>query len=834
MSRPADRLQEVQSPIAEPERTGLVVPLSDRDDATTDTERAGGAEQAQPLPILADELSAISLRQRPRRSFMTAVAVATLFAALYLPNAGAFGLWDPWETHYGEVTRNMIESVDWVAPWWGYKEKIGTEAREGSAFFSKPVFIFWSEAVFVRLVGFGEWAMRLPVALLGLLAALVVFLTFSRLYDRRIGFLAALIMGTSPQFYFLARQSQTDMPFVSTMTMAICFFALAVFARREEVSNRRFLLRLASVVTFLLMATVPQYGVLVTDLKAPSDYAEIPGLRRAWLVFQNNGVYHAVVYSVLLAIVLVTVAVPLIREWRATGTLSDETKDRWTRRFYLWTFYALAAFATLAKGLLGFMLPGAIIFFFMLLSGRWRALKRVELVRGLLIFVAVGFPWYVAMFAKFGMPYYTRFFIHDHFNRIGAGVHQIDTGTFEHFIKWLGFGMYPWVAFVPFVFAGFSRFLIKDKSPENLLKLFVFLWFFTAFMLFTLSSTKFHHYIFPALPPLAILLGLYLTDFMKERSVAARLVVIIAIGLFAAVSWDLRGDTQHLRNLFTYKYDRPLPDYLPIDADAPVAKGASVTWADSVFYEHTNPLILNLLNTKVLRYETFILIIGGVGVLCLLLFLFRRSRRIGLWGMGGVAIVMVLYVLNYYMPMLSPHWSQKYLFEAYYDDCHLVEQREPIQEAYTPILTKAGLGAIPEYLGAEPKRVCEEDIISWLITWRGETYYSNNEIKPVNKEASQFEPYLRDYNRGRTFYVLMERGKDAAWASKLNGTYLKKLKANPDFREIRRFDVKKIHDENDYFILLKATPIRTDEAEAPARTSTVDEPRSSDGSVVPD
>ena len=29
------------------------------------------------------------------------------YATLYLPGAGSYGLWDPWETHYGEVAREM-------------------------------------------------------------------------------------------------------------------------------------------------------------------------------------------------------------------------------------------------------------------------------------------------------------------------------------------------------------------------------------------------------------------------------------------------------------------------------------------------------------------------------------------------------------------------------------------------------------------------------------------------------------------------------------------------------------------------------------------------------
>ncbi len=46
--------------------------------------------------------------ERPRREWAVRLGVFLLLAMLFLPNVGAFGLWDPWETHYGEVTLNMV------------------------------------------------------------------------------------------------------------------------------------------------------------------------------------------------------------------------------------------------------------------------------------------------------------------------------------------------------------------------------------------------------------------------------------------------------------------------------------------------------------------------------------------------------------------------------------------------------------------------------------------------------------------------------------------------------------------------------------------------------
>ena len=36
------------------------------------------------------------------------LSVLAFLALLYVPLAGNYGLWDPWETHYGEVARQMV------------------------------------------------------------------------------------------------------------------------------------------------------------------------------------------------------------------------------------------------------------------------------------------------------------------------------------------------------------------------------------------------------------------------------------------------------------------------------------------------------------------------------------------------------------------------------------------------------------------------------------------------------------------------------------------------------------------------------------------------------
>ena len=745
-------------------------------------------------------------RMRPLHEARVRLAVLVTACLLFLPNLGAFGLWDPWETHYGAVTTEMLDTWDWVSPWWGWRGKLGGEAaNEAGGFYSKPILIFWTEAIAARVVGRGEWAVRLPCALLAILAVYVTYLSISRVWTRRTGLLAAAVLATSPFFFMVSRQAQTDMPFVATLTVAMGLFLLATLAPALPIDDRTFRRRTWLTVGALALMALPQYGLMLTDFPAPHA-AAVGGFPSGLL---HQGWPWALGYTLLFGAILWHARRSYTREVRAAGGLTDDLKDRWNRRYLLWLFYATLAMSSYAKGLLGFLLPGAILFFWLLVTNGWRLLGRVELLRGVGVFLALGLPWYVAMLVKHGQAYFQRFFIHDHFNRAFSGVHQIDSGTFEHFIKWLGFGLFPWVAFTPLALFWLLRLRTRDEAPQNRALVLLATWALFSFALFTYSSTKFHHYIFPAIPPMAAITALFIRWLVHEGGAMARFVTIIAAVTTLAVGTDLAADPQHLRNLMTYKYDRPMPKPLPLDADVPVAEGSKTTWAESTFFRHISPTMQATLTSRAFRFEHVLPWLTAAAVLAVGLFFFARTRLIGVGGLAVVASLLLAWSLNYYLPSLTPHWSQKYLFDAYYDTCTLRPMRDDIRESYEPLLAKVGLGDLADYLRSEPKRICEEDITAWLITWRGETYYSYNELIPIGKRE-QLPTYLEQFNNGRKFYLIAERGRAQTIRSELKTATDGLKKKRPEaFGDVTEWDVKVENDENHFFQTLSATPVRS-------------------------
>ena len=127
-------------------------------------------------------------------------------ALVLLPALGSFGLWDPEEPRHAWSARSSEAAGAAEAPLvrWG----IGA----GTA-------ILGNNALGIRLVG----------ALLSLGACLAAFYAVGRLRGRTAGAIAALVAGSSPLFYFVARQAIPECYLAATAGTSLLFFCLVLF-----------------------------------------------------------------------------------------------------------------------------------------------------------------------------------------------------------------------------------------------------------------------------------------------------------------------------------------------------------------------------------------------------------------------------------------------------------------------------------------------------------------------------------------------------------------------------------------------------------------------------
>src|SRR5262249_20540498 len=168
--------------------------------------------------------------------------------------------------------------------------------------------------------------------------------------------------------------------------------------------------------------------------------------------------------------------------------------------------YMLCGVAALAKGVVGIGLPGLVLVVYLFASWDWKQLKRLDILSGLLNIVVVAFPWYHAMLIRHGVPFWNEMMGDNHWRRLAIGRHGDNQGKFNYYVRELGYAFFPWTA-VAAVAMPAALVRARPTTKRGRFLLFVGLWAILGYALVSVSMTKFHHYILPAVPAIAIACG---------------------------------------------------------------------------------------------------------------------------------------------------------------------------------------------------------------------------------------------------------------------------------------------------------------------------------------
>lgn len=189
-------------------------------------------------------------------------------------------------------------------------------------------------------------------------------------------------------------------------------------------------------------------------------------------------------------------------------------------RGWMLAAWAVLALAVLSKGLIGLVLPGAALVIYSLLQRDWSLWRRMHLIGGLLLFLAISAPWFVVVSLRNG-EFFDFFFIHEHFARFMT--HQAHReGAWWYFIPVLIVGLLPWAAVLLWTVR-----TIWTGAPVNRngfsWQRFALVWSAFIFVFFSASDSKLPWYILPIFPALALVLGWQLT--VLPRITLARLML---------------------------------------------------------------------------------------------------------------------------------------------------------------------------------------------------------------------------------------------------------------------------------------------------------------------
>ena len=240
-------------------------------------------------------------------------------------------------------------------------------------------------------------------------------------------------------------------------------------------------------------------GVLVTYSAARSLYGRGAGIWAA-IVLSTTLMYY-----VLSQIMLLDMAVAVTISGALFAFILAMREPRGRRRLgWFLTFYTFMALATLSKGLIGIALPGAVIFCWVLLLNRWRALWPFYPVVGTALLLAIAAPWHL-MAARANPDFLNFYFIHEHWLRFTTRIH----GRYEpwwYFLPVLLAGLFPWIFFAWPSMAQSLAGGWKARHQQSEAWFFL-IWIVFIVAFFSKSQSKLIPYILPVFPPIAVSIG---------------------------------------------------------------------------------------------------------------------------------------------------------------------------------------------------------------------------------------------------------------------------------------------------------------------------------------
>ena len=200
------------------------------------------------------------------------------------------------------------------------------------------------------------------------------------------------------------------------------------------------------------------------------------------------------------------------------------------RRRWMWAAWAALALATLSKGLIGIVLPGAALVAYTFIARDWQLWRRLHLLSGCAIYLAISAPWFVAVSMR-NAEFFDFFFIHEHFTRFLTGEHRRE-GPWWYFVPIFAIGILPWLTV--FAWTAPRRWGAAERDANGFdWQRFALVWSAVIFLFFSASGSKLPSYILPIFPALALAIGRQLAILPCATLARVTLPLVVVAGVVA-------------------------------------------------------------------------------------------------------------------------------------------------------------------------------------------------------------------------------------------------------------------------------------------------------------
>ena len=227
------------------------------------------------------------------------------------------------------------------------------------------------------------------------------------------------------------------------------------------------------------------------------------------------------------------------------------------RKTWLVGFYLFVGASLLAKGLVGVVVPGAVVVLYYAFRRRWPGLLRLGVPWGALLALLAAATWYGPVVARHGRTFVDEFFVQHHFARYVSNRYHHPQPFWFYLPVTLGLAL-PWTAFLIDGLAGALGVNARAEDAASKLRVLSLAWLVVPVLFFSASGSKLPGYVLPALPGAALLAGDALHRYLRGPG---GLVSMRATGFFALVAF---GAGVALLVLHLSEFGEPLRGLSPV------------------------------------------------------------------------------------------------------------------------------------------------------------------------------------------------------------------------------------------------------------------------------
>lgn len=225
------------------------------------------------------------------------------------------------------------------------------------------------------------------------------------------------------------------------------------------------------------------------------------------------------------------------------GFLTQFVQDK-NKEYMWWLFYIFSGLAVMAKGIPGFVVPFAVMFFVTIANKTFKQVFKPQyILPGFLLFFLIVLPWHLIMFKIHDPLFFHEYIIKHHIERFLNSNEINREQPFYFYILTVLWGLVPWIFSAIAVgitkLKSIKKFNVTELSNPQKYLLFNAIAFVVTMLFFSSSSTKLITYILPVYFFTACILGFVWEDYMfnkkYEKSINITVYILGGICILAGI-----------------------------------------------------------------------------------------------------------------------------------------------------------------------------------------------------------------------------------------------------------------------------------------------------------